>query len=356
MTVNTAYFALMYAGLGFMLLQLLVKQKKPEHLFFAIFCGSMAMVAAQQLSAETLGPYQYLFGLGACATCNAMWLISKALFSGKGAVALRHVLFALSIALLIVINNAINMAYEFSAFGVHTYQRLGDGLGEVTKLLSSTVLALTCWEAFKGITKQNHQDFWQRVIFIVSFCFGFILCTVVAKTFFAPEILPQIYPWLMSVSAIQMMAVTQIILWWKQTSSLWTKAEAEINIQATENEAIDLDQSVITGIHRLVDENKGYLTHNLKMIDLANKLNVSEYKISRAIRYHFAAPNFNHYINSLRINHAKCLLAQAETQDWPILVIALESGFSSLATFNRVFKAQLGYAPNQHRKNHASPV
>ena len=87
------------------------------------------------------------------------------------------------------------------------------------------------------------------------------------------------------------------------------------------------------------------------MIDLANELKVSEYKISRAIRHHFAAPNFNHFINSLRIEHAKNLLEQQESQNWTILVIALESGFSSLATFNRVFKAQLGYAPNEHRKS-----
>jgi AraC-like DNA-binding protein len=87
------------------------------------------------------------------------------------------------------------------------------------------------------------------------------------------------------------------------------------------------------------------------MIDLTNELNVSEYKISRAIRHQFAAPNFNHFINSLRIEHAKNLLEQQESQHWTILVIALESGFSSLATFNRVFKAQLGYAPNEHRKS-----
>ena len=87
------------------------------------------------------------------------------------------------------------------------------------------------------------------------------------------------------------------------------------------------------------------------MIDLANELNVSEYKISRAIRYHFEAPNFNHFINSLRIEHAKKLLEQQETQHWTILVIALESGFSSLATFNRVFKAQLGFAPKAFRES-----
>jgi hypothetical protein len=100
MTLSTAYVALLSVGLGCMLVQLLVKQKRLEHLFFAIFCGSMAMVATQQLSAATLGPYQYLIGLGTCATCNAMWLISKAMFAGQDSISKNHILFALLISAL----------------------------------------------------------------------------------------------------------------------------------------------------------------------------------------------------------------------------------------------------------------
>ncbi len=351
MTLNTAYFALLFIGLGFMLVQLLVKRKRLEHLFFAIFCGSMAMVAAQQLSAETLGPYQYLIGLGACATCNAMWLISKAMFSGEDSISKRHILFALLIAVLVIIKNSIHMAYGLSALSNHTYLLLGSALGEITNLLSSTVLALTCWEALNGILKQSKQAFWQRIIFVTSFCFGVILCTVVAKAFFTPERLPQVFPWLMVVSALQIMLTVQVIMLWKLNRPIDTKTERENDIQPNENEVSDIDQSLISGINSLLHEHKRYLTHNLKMIDLANELNVSEYKISRAIRHHFDAPNFNHFINNLRIQHAKSLLENRESQHWTILVIAMESGFSSLATFNRVFKSLLGYSPNEHRKS-----
>lgn len=350
MSLNTAYFALLFVGLGFMLVQLLVKQKRLEHLFFAIFCGSMAMVAAQQLSAEALGPYQYLIGLGTCATCNAMWLISKAMFSGEGSISKKHICFALLIAALIIINNSIHMAYELSALTSNTYVVLGNALGEVINLLSSTLLALTCWEALNGILKQTKQEFWQRILFISSFCSGVILCTVVAKAFFAPDMLPQVFPWLVVISALQIMLITQVILWWKQYSLIDNRAEPESHVLPHENEVSDIEPSLIAGINSLLNEDKMYLTRNLKMVDLANKLGVSEYKVSRAIRQHFAAPNFNHFINSLRIEHAKNLLEQKESQHWTILVIALESGFSSLATFNRVFKAQLGYAPNEHRK------
>ncbi|MCJ8272586.1 MAG: helix-turn-helix domain-containing protein, partial [Psychrosphaera sp.] len=351
MTLTTAYFALLFGGLGFMLAQILVKQKRLEHLFFAIFCGSMAMVAAQQLSADTLGPYQYLFGLGTCATCNAIWLTSKAMFCGEDSITKKHIIFALLISALIIINNSVHMAYELSALTSNTYKLLNNGLGEIINLLSSTVLALTFWAAFNGISNQTKQEFWLRTLFIASFCSAIILCIVFAKAFYAPDMLPLVFPWLMVISALQVMLTTQMILWWKQYRPIEKRTEQQINIQPLESATSNVDQSLICGINSLLNEDKRYLTPNLKMIDLANELNVSEYKISRAIRHHFAAPNFNHFINSLRIEHAKNLLEQQESQNWTILVIALESGFSSLATFNRVFKAQLGYAPNEHRKS-----
>ena len=157
MTLSNAYFALLFVSLALMLVQLLVKQKRLEHLFFAIFSGSMAMVAAQQLSAATLGPYQYLIALGACATCNGMWLTSKAMFSGENSITKKHIVFALVIAGLVIINNSVHMAYEFSALAKNTYTLLDNALGELTNLLSSTVLALTCWEALKGtLDKTKH--------------------------------------------------------------------------------------------------------------------------------------------------------------------------------------------------------
>lgn len=349
-SVTYPYLALLFIGLGIMLHQLLVKQKRLEHIFFAIFCGSMAMVAAQQLSAETLGVYRFLFGIVTCATCNALWLTSRAIFSGEDAINKRHIIFALIIAALIIIHNSMQMVYELSAIEHNTHRQIGSALGEVINLFSSTVLALTCWEALNGILKKDKQEFWLRTLFVASFCVGFSLCTMVPEVFFAPDVRSNASQWLMVIAAVQVMLVTQVIMWFKQHESVDCKAESNLNINRTDDKALDVDQGLILGINLQVIENKRYLSPNLKMIDLANELNVSEYKVSRAIRHHFAAPNFNYFINSLRIEHARNLLEQADSKSWPIIVIAMESGFSSLATFNRVFKTRLGHTPNEHRK------
>ncbi|NVK22622.1 MAG: helix-turn-helix transcriptional regulator [Kangiellaceae bacterium] len=349
MSLSTAYFTLLCVGLGLMLLQLSVSQKRLEHLFFAIFCGSMAFVAAQQLSADRLGPYQYLLGIGACATCNAMWLTAKSLFSGEDSISKRHILFAVVLAALVVINNSMQMANELSILSNNVYSLLGNSLSEIINLLSSTVLLLICWEALNGISRKPKDEFWQRVLFLSAAVIGIVLCTVVEKAFVPVDKLPTVSPWLVVISALQVMLVTQGILFWRLCKKE-TDTEQMVN-ELSQGESLNIEPSLVSGIHTLLNEDKKYLMQNLKMIDLANELNVSEYKISRAIRYHFDAPNFNHYINRLRIEYAKELLERPESQHWSILSIALESGFSSLATFNRVFKKQLGYTPNEHRKN-----
>jgi AraC-like DNA-binding protein len=83
---------------------------------------------------------------------------------------------------------------------------------------------------------------------------------------------------------------------------------------------------------------------------VAKRFDVPEYRISRVLRYHLGARNFNQYINALRIEHAKKLLAAEQSRNWPIVVIALESGFASVGPFSRAFKSTVGCTPGEYRQ------
>ncbi|MDR1955354.1 MAG: AraC family transcriptional regulator [Treponema sp.] len=72
-------------------------------------------------------------------------------------------------------------------------------------------------------------------------------------------------------------------------------------------------------------------------------------------RFHFArffkqqtGRSFYAFLSSVRLSHAKDLLVKT---DLPITVIAEESGFASLPTFYRVFKAGTGCTPITYRKS-----
>ena len=110
------------------------------------------------------------------------------------------------------------------------------------------------------------------------------------------------------------------------------------------------DAQLSRQLHTVLVEHQLYLKANLKVADLARTLDVSEYRIGRAMKHGFKAKNFNQFVNHLRVEHAKVLLSDPNNLQWPVLVIGLESGFSSVGPFTRAFKSEVGCTPGQFRK------
>ncbi|OHU85801.1 MULTISPECIES: hypothetical protein [Pseudoalteromonas] len=61
-------------------------------------------------------------------------------------------------------------------------------------------------------------------------------------------------------------------------------------------------------IKTLLVEEKRFLEPCLRVVDIARELDVPEYRIRTILLNHFNAKNFNHYVNQMRIEHAKALL------------------------------------------------
>lgn len=348
MELQTIYTVLFMVSFSMMAAQLAVRNKTTVHLMFAIFCGSMTMVAAKQLGAESLGFYQYIIGLGTCATCNGFWLVSRALFRGKSAIALRHIVVAVIIAILVMVSQGILMVNAISPEASVGLMSFKSSLGEITNLLSSSILTLTFWEAARGYRKSVGSDRWQRLMFMFSFGAAIFACSVVATGFFEKAQFDRVFPWFVVFSALQILITTQIIIVWrcrgKTVSTLEDQPTLESDYQSNEQ-----DKVLVKGIENALYQDKVFLQANLKMIDLAQLLEVPEYRISRVFRYHFKARNFNQYVNMLRVEHAKSLMESQANQHWTVLVIGLESGFASVGPFNRAFKSVCGCTPNEYR-------
>ena len=81
---------------------------------------------------------------------------------------------------------------------------------------------------------------------------------------------------------------------------------------------------------------------------IAQALGVGRCHISRTFN-NVLQTSFPTYINGLRLNDAIRLLVHTKT---PIIDIALQSGFSSVRTFNRIFTEHFGFSPSQCRREH----
>lgn len=112
--------------------------------------------------------------------------------------------------------------------------------------------------------------------------------------------------------------------------------------------ATDDDIRLAERIERLLREETVFATPDLKVGDLARRLGEPEYRITQCITGAMGFPNFNRLINHHRIERAKARLAAADN-DQSILVIAFDSGFSSLGPFNRAFKEATGLTPRAYR-------
>lgn len=113
---------------------------------------------------------------------------------------------------------------------------------------------------------------------------------------------------------------------------------------------LELDQKMITALTRLMEEEKAYLIEGLSIRQLAEKMEVKEYKLRQTINQQLGFANFNTYLNSYRIQAACDILADPAKQDLTILEIAFQMGYNSLAPFNKSFKQITGTTPTNWRK------
>lgn len=351
MELSTAYWFLLALCLAAMLMQLNAAKKQTINIVFAIFCGSMAMMAAQTISADVIGEYSVWFGLGACATCNGYWLVARALFRKQNAIGVQHILYAALVSVLVISYKGIGIAEQFWLSDLSALIAASAILGEIIGLLSSSVILLSFWEGCRGWNESNAAEKKQRLIYLVTHGTA-LLSTTIIGTALSSTSGTNIKVWLIPFAASSIIIMTQALLMWRTSESRRkTELPETADTNATTNDiAADVDGDLAQKLDELLIKQKAFLQANLKVADLARTLDVSEYRISRVLKNHFQAGNFNRFINQLRVEHAKQLLGDRDKAHWPVLVVGLESGFASVGPFTRAFKDFNGCTPGYFRK------
>ena len=113
---------------------------------------------------------------------------------------------------------------------------------------------------------------------------------------------------------------------------------------------VNTDNRLFEKISKLVVDEKLFLESDLSLSKLSGLLGKSTQQISSVINQ-YAQRNFNDYINYYRIQNAKQLLLEADSEKYTISSIAFDTGFSSLSSFNGAFKKFEGITPSAFRKN-----
>ncbi|NQZ76368.1 MAG: AraC family transcriptional regulator [Ekhidna sp.] len=101
-------------------------------------------------------------------------------------------------------------------------------------------------------------------------------------------------------------------------------------------------------LKQLIEKEKPYLKNGLQLKDLAENMSVSTHQLSEVLNKHMKTTFFD-LINSYRVEEAK-LKIRKENQ-YTLLHIAHESGFSNKTSFVNAFKKFEGKTPSQYLKN-----
>ena len=108
--------------------------------------------------------------------------------------------------------------------------------------------------------------------------------------------------------------------------------------------------------HNLFSEAICYISQNFKqditLKQVAKELGYNEKYLSASL-HALTKMNFREFLGAYRIDYAKHLLAEKKESFMRISDVALESGFSSINSFNRCFKAATGMTPSEYQKREA---
>jgi AraC-like DNA-binding protein len=97
----------------------------------------------------------------------------------------------------------------------------------------------------------------------------------------------------------------------------------------------------------LMTEENLYRKSDLSINDLAEKLSVHANYLSQVINQK-DKKNFYDFVNTYRMEEFKRLIAQQKNQQFTLLSLAYDCGFSSKTSFNRYFKKVTGKTPSEY--------
>lgn len=105
-------------------------------------------------------------------------------------------------------------------------------------------------------------------------------------------------------------------------------------------------EETVAALAKAMTVEKLYVDPELTVPKLAAHLKLPPKTVSAVLNQHLNG-GFNDYVNSFRVEQVKSRLSDSRDNVPTILAVALDAGFNSLATFQRVFKNTTGMTPKQ---------
>jgi len=110
------------------------------------------------------------------------------------------------------------------------------------------------------------------------------------------------------------------------------------------------DKTLLEALIYAMETDHIYKEPGLTIRRLADRLETPEHRLRSLINSGLNYRNFSTFLNTYRIDAIKKAFAEPSNSRIPVLTIALDHGYNSLAPFNRAFRDAVGKTPTQFRQ------
>ena len=115
------------------------------------------------------------------------------------------------------------------------------------------------------------------------------------------------------------------------------------------------NEALLRRLNVLIEIERVHLDSELTFAGFVERMSAPERAVRTLINRHLGFDHFRAFLNHHRVAEARRLLAD-ESRDDKLIAIALDSGFASVASFNRAFRATEGCSPSAYRAGARTPA
>ncbi len=234
------------------------------------------------------------------------------------------------------------------------------GFHHVAEILESAAIVsviLYMWLAYQlvkayqrslldRVSNLDHIDLkWiNRLVLVVAGVFMLILAFLIISSGLMGK--DKLYQW--DRLRAGTLVVYATILYWLSISGFRQGQTITISGALSKEHKDHKPTSILLKLNQLMTQEHAYRNSDLNLSDLSKAANVSERAVSEAINQELGK-NFYQFVNEYRIDEVKARLKDPNCQHLKIISLALDAGFNSKASFNRVFKQYTGNTPQQYK-------
>lgn len=217
-------------------------------------------------------------------------------------------------------------------------------------------LTIYCWLSHQYLRQQkSEQAKWQEhtARWLQQFLLLFLVFQAIWLIYLVPYIIPATrQPLLNTVDWYPIFIPLAVLIYWLGLKGYLInyKAMAEQGSKALASTSRLPDTSAIQFIDRLqkiIETEKLYLDPSLQVSTLAKQAGIPAKTVSAVLNQHLHK-SFSTFVNEYRVAAFKERIMQQDADKLTIPGIAMECGFSSVATFQRIFKQLTGATPSSY--------